>query len=349
MRKRGNRILLLTFAVIMTVGCAAKQTGKEDEVTPQDNIQQADDGNDVGESVTETEGEDLSDRGEMPDPVPVLSEEFDCEVWETEKTKVGMPGGVLAVGDHLLVCDMGNHCVVRLTTDGDFVESYGELGSDAGNFVMPTAILFHEEEIYVLDSGNMRIQVFDLEMNFISEILFEGSPLPRNGKYSDMAIAGDGTIYVATDEAYEDAMCLFYLEGEKLCGVQAECMGYLAEQNGVVYTADKYRHYTYQGGNGWKSGENWVYRVDRTGVEKVCELPYMYTSMDFAVTDDQIYTLSSTWGKLSCFTMEGEALNTMFYMEEVQGNEMYLSMQDENTFYVADTEGYLYKIFRKGE
>lgn len=350
MKRQGSRIMLSALAIIMTavsVGCASKETGKEDQVPSQEDIRQADDGNDRQEDVIVTEGEDLFDRGEMPDPAPVLSEEFDCEAWQTEKTKIGTPGGILFTGEDLLVCDMENHCVVRLTTDGEFVESYGELGSEEGNFVTPTAILLHENEIYILDSGNLRIQVFDTDMNFVREILFEGSPMPGNGKYNDMAIAGDGTIYITADKAYEDAMCLFYLEEGKLCGVQAECRGYLAEQDGVVYTADKDRHYLHTGGYGWKPGENWVYRVERTGLEEICELPYMYCVLDFVVRDDGIYALSSVWGKLSRFTMEGEALDAMFYMEEVQGNEMYLSVQDENTFYVADTEGCLYKVFRK--
>lgn len=47
--------------------------------------------------------------------------------------------------------------------------------------------------------------------------------------------------------------------------------------------------------------------------------------------------------------MEGELLEALLLTEELQLHDMYLCMQDENTFYVADAKGYLYKVFRAGD
>lgn len=350
MKSRQSGILLFMIAVITLtgcVGCGKRETGKEEEGRTQEVASQSGDGSGVQGDGVETGTDDSFAGGEFPEPVPVFVENsYGYEVWKKEKTQIRMPGGVLFDGKDLLVCDMGNHCVVRLTTNGDFVESYGELGSEEGNFVTPTAILFHENEIYVLDSGNMRIQVFDMDMNFDREIWFEGSPLPSDGKYNDMAIAGDGTIYIAADASYGEGTSLFYIEGGELCVVPGGAFGYLAEQGGMVYAADNYRYYKYEKGYGWKPGENWVYQVDRTGLERVCELPYMYAPVDFVIMNDILYTLSPVWGKMNRVSMDGEPSETMFYIEEVQSHAMYLCVQDENTFYVADTQGFLYKVFR---
>lgn len=341
-------ILLATVLVVSCVGCAAGNVKKEAEGQPQEIVQQDDVINQTqeGGDVAAESGDSFA-RGDFPEPIPLPDKEmFGYEVWEIEKTKIGSPGGVLFDGRDLLVSDIRNHCIVRLTTNGDFVESYGELGSEEGNFVTPTAILLYENEIYVLDSGNMRIQVFDTDMNYNRQIWFEGGTLPSDGKYNDMAIAGDGTIYITADAAYGDGMSLFYIEEGELNAVPGGGLGFLSEQDGIVYTSDKWRYYRDSKGYGWKPGENWIYQVDRTGLQKVCELPYMYAPADFVVREDSIYTISMVWGEMNRFSMEEDLLETMFYIEEVQAHDMYLCVQDENTFYVADTQGFLYKVFR---
>lgn len=350
MKSRQSRILLIVITVIMLIGCAGcgkGETGKEEGRQSQE--ASAQNGNVSGVQEEEVAaGEDVHfAHGEFPESIPFPDEwAFEYEMWEIEKTKIDGPGGVLFDGKDLLVCDMGNHRVVRLSTDGDFVASYGELGSEPGNFVAPTAILLYENEIYVLDSGNMRIQVFDTEMNYDREIWFEGSPLPSDGKYNDMAIAGDGTIFVTADASYGEGTSLFYIEGGELCVVPGGVSGYLAERDGVVYAADKYVFYRYEKGYGWKEGENWIYRVERNGLQKICELPYMYAPSDFVIGDDTVYTVSSVWGEMNRFSMEAEFLEAMFYIEEVQAHDLYLCMQNENTFYMTDTQGFIYKIFR---
>lgn len=65
--------------------------------------------------------------------------------------------------------------------------------------------------------------------------------------------------------------------------------------------------------------------------------------------EDEIYTLSTVWGEMNRVSMEGELLEALLLTEELQLHDMYLCMQDENTFYVADAKGYLYKVFRAGD
>lgn len=353
MKKVGSRILSSVLFIAMAagcMGCAAKKTGTEDGGQAQEHVQQnmqIDSGDGTQGSEFEVTESSSTERGEFPDPV--LFDDncvFDHEMWQKEKTQIQTPGGILYEGESLLVCDMGNHCVVRLTTDGDFVESYGELGSEAGNFVSPTAILLYEDEIYVLDSGNARIQVFDAEMNFDREILFNMGSVPGDGKYIDMAIAGDGTVYIAVDSSYGDGMNLFYLEGEGLCAVPGGVYGYLAEHDGVVYMADMWRYYRDSKGYGWNPGENWIYQVERTGLQKICELPYMYAPADFIVEDDAVYAISTLWGQMNRISMEGELMEELLTEKAAQSRGMYVCMQDEDTFYLAEPGGFLWKVFR---
>ena len=166
-----------TYHVRMSGVCKNRSgsDGKRDEEYTQDNTLTED----IPESdLGETGNNGEKDYGEFPEPV-LFPEEFafEYEVWKNETTQIKTPGGIVYDGESMVVCDTGNHCVARLTTDGEFVESYGELGSETGNFVKPTSLVLYKDEIYVLDAGNMRVQVFDKEMQFLREILFEAAPL----------------------------------------------------------------------------------------------------------------------------------------------------------------------------
>lgn len=373
--KKGKKCLLFFVCGMLIssmAGCAAKETGKEEEAYSQGNEQQeqlqADE--QLWDNVQETEniqedeedgfpgrereaevvtGENwINDRG--PDAAPFGVETvLDCEVWDKEKTHVEMPGGILSDGEGLLVCDTKNHCVVRLTADGNYVESYGERGGESGNFKDPTAILLYENEIYILDSGNRRIQVFDSEMNYVREIEFAGPSAGSGGKYIDMAISADGTIFLSTDGNIGEWAYISYIgEDGTLQIVSGWIMGYLAEEDGVVYAVDRCFFWREGNNTGAALGENWVYRVEKTGLEKICELPYMYEPTDLIVEDGCLYTLSGTCGKLIRFSMEGEAEEGLIEREAEYSGwlDAYLFRQDEDVFYVSYETGYICKTFR---
>lgn len=348
--KRGkNTLLLALLIVLMMSGCMGCAKEESDAADKQDEEQFYDNAliEDIQEGDLPEPGGDREGNPEYPEPV-LFPEEFafEYEVWKKETTQIKTPGGILSDGDTVLVCDTGNHCVVRLTTEGEFIESYGELGSETGNFVEPTAILLYEDEIYILDSGNMRIQVFDTDMNFDREILFETASLTDSQKYVDMAIAGDGTIYIATSSPYIEESGLFYIEEGVLYRLPYNFSGYLAQQDGVVYAVDTYRFYSGGNGHGQTPGENWLYEVEGKELTKICELPYMYAPMDFIVNGEEIYTVSTVWGEMNRVSLEGELLEALFCIEDLQLHNIYLSMQNENTFYAADTKGFLYKVSR---
>ncbi len=56
-----------------------------------------------------------------------------------------------------------------------FVQAWGQRGQGPGQFENPIGIAFSQNEIFVSDSGNNRIQVFDRDGNFIRQFGGEGS------------------------------------------------------------------------------------------------------------------------------------------------------------------------------
>ena len=84
----------------------------------------------------------------------------------------------------------------KFEADGTCVKQMGIQGSEPGLLLNPTGMCFHDHELYVVDSGNNRIQVFDRELNLLRHFGKEGT---NNGYFNsptDLAIDEDGVLYI---------------------------------------------------------------------------------------------------------------------------------------------------------
>jgi DNA-binding beta-propeller fold protein YncE len=65
----------------------------------------------------------------------------------------------------------GNNRVLKFDKTGKFVKEWGKLGTGPGEFDQPHSLAFDSRgRLYVADRNNNRIQVFDQEGNYISEL-----------------------------------------------------------------------------------------------------------------------------------------------------------------------------------
>ncbi|MEM8484974.1 MAG: SMP-30/gluconolactonase/LRE family protein [Bacteroidota bacterium] len=96
---------------------------------------------------------------------------------------------------HLFVSDFASNYVYILNTKGYFQKRFGGKGSKRGKFIGPAGIsISPDEKLYIADTGNNRIQKFNLTGEFIQEFGKEG-----DGKLyspSGLSVAEDGTIWV---------------------------------------------------------------------------------------------------------------------------------------------------------
>ena len=90
---------------------------------------------------------------------------------------------------------------------------WGESGSDAGNLDGPIGIALAGEEVFVSDSGNQRIEVFDRNGKFLRAFGGEGDG-PGELDRPMHIDARDGKLYVA--EYLNDRIQVFSLAGEPL-------------------------------------------------------------------------------------------------------------------------------------
>ena len=119
----------------------------------------------------------------------------------TKGTKVGQftnPRRVVITNDeHILVTD--EHQLQRLTFDGVCVQSVGSSMSGSGQlqFNYPMGIAVHSTAglVFVADSHNNRIQVFNSDLTYAHSITLHGDK-QFNSLY-DVSLDSDGCVYVA--------------------------------------------------------------------------------------------------------------------------------------------------------
>lgn len=73
-------------------------------------------------------------------------------------------GGGQRVSDLLFVADRGNHRVVGFNREGEKIFEFGKRGRAPEQFLVPADVAVAGQRLFVLDTGNNRVQIFDLKM-----------------------------------------------------------------------------------------------------------------------------------------------------------------------------------------
>ncbi len=82
----------------------------------------------------------------------------------------------VAPNGDLYIVDGVNNRIIVIGTNGKWKFSFGSDGTEKGKFKFPVGIDISGNEVFIADSGNHRIQVFDLKGNFKSMFKVKKSP-----------------------------------------------------------------------------------------------------------------------------------------------------------------------------
>ena len=96
----------------------------------------------------------------------------------------------------IFVTTTDKHEVHKFTKNGDLIKTVGGLGSQAGQFNFPNGLrVSRQSELYICDSDNDRIQIFDLDLNF-KRVLGTDRYLLTEAMPSDVDFDSIGNIYI---------------------------------------------------------------------------------------------------------------------------------------------------------
>ena len=116
-----------------------------------------------------------------------------------------------------------------------FVSAWGQKGTGPGQFQDPTGIAVNDGEVFVSDARGGRVQVFDLDGNFLRQIGKPGDGVGELARPMNLAIAR-GELYIA--EYWNDRIQVFSLDGapKRIIGGP----GQFKAPGGVAVVADFY-------------------------------------------------------------------------------------------------------------
>jgi len=158
-------------------------------------------------------------------------------------------------GDRIYVVDRSynesnqHRVVVYDGTTGKKIQVIGTRGSGVGQFNIPLqATVARDGTLYVLDSGNFRIQAFDRDGKFLRNFGNVGKEFGNFGRPRGIAVDDDGNIYV-TDASFNNFQ-IFNPEGQLLLaigqsgqesypGLYGMLNGIAVDETGRVYVVDQ--------------------------------------------------------------------------------------------------------------
>lgn len=107
------------------------------------------------------------------------------------------PSDVDFHGNKLFVCDVKAHQVHVLDkSTGETLYKIGKTGSREGELFHPTNICIKHDRLYVSDTTNFRVQIFDLAGKFIATFGKAGRRPGNFARGKGIAVDNDGRIYV---------------------------------------------------------------------------------------------------------------------------------------------------------
>lgn len=110
-----------------------------------------------------------------------------------------VPTNIYFKDDKFYVTDTGLMAIEIFNREGKLLQVFGKQGNGQGEFYYPNAVFVDQnEDIYVVDSNNNRIQVFDKTGKFIKEL--KGADVNDSGGYSiprGLAFDSRGNLYTA--------------------------------------------------------------------------------------------------------------------------------------------------------
>ena len=90
-----------------------------------------------------------------------------------------------------------DHKLQKFTSRGMPIKCTGKKGNKEGEFETPRGLTLYNNEVYVCDCNNHRIQIFDCDLNFVRSIGSHGKGKRQFKTPHDIKFDTDGNMYVA--------------------------------------------------------------------------------------------------------------------------------------------------------
>ena len=107
------------------------------------------------------------------------------------------PGNIASDNDaNMYICTTADHRVHKIAADDTVLASVGGHGRASDEFSTPNGACFHNQKLYVCDSENYRIKVYDSDLNLLETHDNKVMGFKRRNFACDLAVDSQGFIYM---------------------------------------------------------------------------------------------------------------------------------------------------------
>ena len=129
------------------------------------------------------------------------------------------------------------HKLQKLTSSGELIKCVGQRGRKEGEFDDPRGVTLYDKQVYMCDCDNHRIQVFDLDLNFVRSIGSHGNGRGEVEGPHDVKFDIAGNMYIT--ECDNERVQVMDSSGHFIRSFGQEGEGKLHGPSGL-HIADKY-------------------------------------------------------------------------------------------------------------
>lgn len=265
----------------------------------------------------------------------VYTSGYICEEMKVDEIKE--PAGVCCLENELVVTDRKTDAVYKIDSTGKVLKKAGGTGSNSGEYLSPTAVTRYQDNVYVVDQGNNRIQVLDKELNYVSEIKLE-SKKKIDTEYVPEVIAVNSQGVYVTGMSLEKPVVDKYTDRQKE-EIGNNFFGSLFSFDDEIYLINSMSRYYDKGEDtlgALSNGPEWLMKIKDNKLEKICELPYGLQISSFTLTEDKIIAISKSGMSVFCLNKDGEYEETLGRVTEL-GDEDYpqISGNEKEEYFIA--------------
>ena len=338
--KKGLYILLFAVLIMLSGGCSSEQKLKKEyealiEETKDDLLPVLDMEN--GERKKEYDPKLLSDD----------TGAYSKELWTISGGQIDTPAGILCREKDIILVDRGKDCLIRADYEGNSIQSVGGTGNGPLEFVSPTGIASFRGKIYVIDSGNNRVQVLTEDLQFEEELsLADSSDAPT--VYENIAVESEHTIYLCGD-SLRDRHITKWKDGETT-EIGENFYGSIYGDEGRIYAVNRGNICvdTEEIAMTVVSGDNYLFQIENDKLTVLGRLPDGLSVNAFTCFDDQMICFASSLAKLYEFHPDGEWEKTLAVFKDLNEKidlRNYISAADPQQIFLTNPQtGEVFRI-----